>query len=160
MPDLANVRNGSESDGSNGWEADVTSGSFDPMTRLAAFLVSLLVCASGCSKPEPRYGPGYALSDDDVAAYAIRAGDPSFREREGGQIIGVHNGTRVVSEFPYFDDGMNTAEIIHYDVQPGEPCSRVGGLVRTELVPGPASAVETPFCVPKVLVDRNIPFDR
>ena len=60
----------------------------------------------------------------------------------------------------YFDDGMNTAEIIHYDVQPGEPCSRVGGLVRTELVPGPASAVETPFCVPKVLVDRNIPFDR
>lgn len=128
------------------------------MTKLVAFLVALLACAGGCSKAEPRYGPHYALSDDDIAAYAKKASDPSFRAREGGQIIGTHNGTQVVSEFPYFDDGTSTAEIIRYEVQPGEPCTRVGGLVRMELVPGPASAVETPFCVPKVLVDRKIRF--
>lgn len=130
------------------------------MTKLIPFLVALLACAGGCLKAEAQYGPNHALSDDDIAAYAKKANDPSFRAREAGQIIGTHNGTKVVSEFPYFDDGTSTAEIIHYQVQPGEPCRRVGGLVRMELVPGPISAVETPFCVPKVLVDRKIRFGR
>ena len=129
------------------------------MTKVAGVLGVLLVCVGGCSKPEPRYGPSVVLSDDDVAAYAKKASDPPFR-KHGGQIIGVHNGTRVLSEFPLFDDGVTTAEIIRYDAQPGEPCKRAGGVARTELTPGPLSAVETLYCVPKVLVDRNISFGR
>ena len=90
----------------------------------------------------------------------MQASQPSFREKEkGGRIIGIHNGTRVVSVFPLLDDGTSTVAIIHYDVQPGDACKRAGGLVRLEQVPGPASAIETPFCVPKVLVDRNISDD-
>jgi hypothetical protein len=117
----------------------------------------LLASAFGCSKPEPRYGPDYQLSDDDIAAYALKARQVSFREREkGGRIIGIHNGTRVVSEFPPFDDGMSTAGFVHYNVDPGESCKRAAGLVRLELVPGPMAAVEKPFCVPKVLVERGI----
>lgn len=85
---------------------------------------------------------------------------PSFQEKEkGGRIIGIHNGARVVSEFLLLDDGTTTVTIIHYDVQPGEACKRAGGRVSLKLMPGPASAIETPFCVPKVLIDRNIRAD-
>jgi hypothetical protein len=126
--------------------------------RSTVLLVGILVvCAGGCSKPEPRYGPDYVLSDDDIASYALKASDPSFRKQEiGGRIIGVHKGTRVVSEFPTLDDGISTVAIIHYDVDAGEACKRAGGLVRLELVPAAMAAVEKPFCVPKVLVDRHI----
>jgi hypothetical protein len=130
------------------------------MFRTTVILVGILACTGGCSKPQPRYGPDYALSDDDIAAYTLKAHDRLFREQENwGRIIGIHNGTRVVSEFPLLDDGTTSVGIIHYDVPPGEPCKRAGGMVRVELVPGAMSAVETPFCVPKVLVDRNIHAD-
>ena len=127
------------------------------MIRTTMVVIVLAASLCGCSKSGPAYGPDYQLSDDDIASYAIRARQPAFREQEeGGRIIGIHNETKVVSEFPLLDDGETTVAIIHYDVQPGAACLRAGGLVRIELVPGPASAVETPFCVPKVLVERNI----
>jgi hypothetical protein len=131
------------------------------MIRATTVAVSVFIASlCGCSKSAPPYGPDYQLSDDDIANYAMQASQPSFRDKEkGGRIIGINNGTRVVSEFPLLDDGTTTVAIIHYDVQPGEACKRAGGLVRLELVPGPASAIETPFCVPKVLVDRNIRTD-
>ena len=128
------------------------------MIRTNTVVISVFIASlCGCAKSDPPYGPDYQLSDDDIASYTVRARQPAFREQEeGGRIIGIHNGTKVVSEFPLLDDGETTVEIIHYDVQPGDACKRAGGLVRIELVPGPASAVETPFCVPKVLVERNI----
>ena len=126
------------------------------MTILKALLVGILVAsAGGCAKPEPQYGPNYALSDDDIATYARKASDQSFSGPDG--VIGVHHGTKVVADFYSFDDGTPTV-IVHYDVQPGEACTRAGGAVRRELVPVAITAVETPFCVPKVLVERNIRF--
>ena len=112
-----------------------------------------MACLSGCARPAPQYGPDYVLSDDDIAAYATQASKQSFRGPNG--IIGIHNGTRVVADFHYSDGGDQTV-IIHYDVQPDEACRRTGGAVRIELVPVAITAVETPFCVPKILVNRNI----
>jgi hypothetical protein len=128
------------------------------VTRSRTPLVGILVAiAGGCAKPDPQYGPNYALTDDDIAAYATKASDQSFRGPDG--VIGVHHGTKVVADFHSFDDGRLTV-IVHYDAQPGEACERAGGAVRSELVPVAITAVETPFCIPEVLVERNITFGR
>ena len=73
------------------------------------------------------------------------------------QVVGYHHGVRVVAEFPCSDVCPDyTVAIIHYDVDPGEACKRVGGVVRLETVPVAIAVTEEPFCVPKVLVERNI----
>ena len=123
------------------------------MLKAAPVSVGIIIACLGCSRPTPQYGPNYALSDDDIAAYAKQAGEESFRGPDG--VIGIHHGTNVVADFHFFDDGEMTV-IIHYDVRPGEACKRARGAVRTELVPVAITAVETPFCVPKVLVDKHI----
>jgi len=123
------------------------------MIKATPVVVGVIIgCFSGCTRPAPQYGPDHVLSDDDIAAYAAQASKQSFRGPNG--IIGIHNGTRVVADFHYSDGGDQTV-IIHYDVQPGEACRRARGAVRIELVPVAITAVETPFCVPKVLVDRH-----
>ena len=127
------------------------------MNRLALFAFSTaFATACGCSKSEPRYSPERQLSDDDIVAYALEARDPSFREGGGRRVIGVQNGIRVLAEFPVLDDGRSTFGNIHYDVEPGAACKRAGGLMRFELVPVAITAAPKPFCVPKVLVQRNI----
>ena len=124
------------------------------MIKAAAVSVGIIIgCLSGCSRPAPQYGPDYVLSDDDIAAYATQASKESFRGPNG--VIGIHNGTRVVSDFHY-SDGGDQMVTIHYDVQLGEGCKRAGGVVRVESVPVAITAIETPFCIPKVLVDRHI----
>lgn len=128
------------------------------MLRLAAPLVGLVAaCLLGCSQRGPSYGPEHQLSDDEIAAYAAKVRQATFEEG-GERILGVHNGTIVVAEFLYFDDNESTLGIIHYDVEPGEACKRAGGVVRLEWVPAATApaAYPQPYCVPKVLVDRNI----
>jgi hypothetical protein len=69
----------------------------------------------------------------------------------------MHNGVRVVADFPCSDlCPPNTLGIVHYDVAPDEQCTRIGGLTRQEWVPAGIAISQQPFCVPKVLVDRNI----
>jgi hypothetical protein len=122
--------------------------------RTASLLVGIiLACLCGCSSKTPQYGPNYALSDEDIAAYARRAGQQSFRGPDG--VIGTHHGTRVVADF-HSTDGGDTVVIVRYDVDSEEACKRAGGVVRTELVPVSITAVDARFCVPKVLVDRHI----
>jgi len=98
------------------------------------------------------------LTDDDIANYAAKVRQASFRQKASvdRQILGLHNGARVVAEFPYLDDGHTKLGMIHYDVKPGEACRRVGGVARLEWVPAPMAMTQRPFCVPKVLVERNI----
>lgn len=115
-----------------------------------------MAVACGCLKREPHYGPGYELSDGDIVAYALKARDDSFRKNGGRRIIGIRNGTKVVAEFPYVDDGRSTLGFIRYEVGMGEACKQAGGIVRPELVPAAIAAVPKPFCVPKVLVQRDI----
>ena len=110
----------------------------------------------GCSKSETQYGPYYRLSDDDIANFALKAREASFRDGGGRRVIGIHNGTKVVAEFPVLDDGQSTFGIIRYDVGPGEACKQAGGVVRPELIPVAIAATPTPVCVPRVLAERNI----
>ena len=140
-----------------GWSAGIPRSTSQFVKRLIVVSVGVfLAFACGCSKPEPRYGPDYHLSDDDIAGYALKAREASFRAGGGRRVIGLHNGTKVVAEFPNLDDGQSTFGIIHYDVQSGEACKKAGGVVRPELVPVAITAAPQPFCVPKVLVERDI----
>jgi len=124
------------------------------MIKTATVSAGIVIgCLSSCSRPAPEYGPDHALTDNDIAAYATQAEKGSFHGPNG--IIGIHNGTKVVADFHYSDGGDQTV-IVHYDLPPGEACKRAGGAVRIELVPVAIAAVETPFCVPKVLVDRHL----
>jgi hypothetical protein len=119
---------------------------------LATFLV-------GCSKPAASFDPGKQLTDDEIATYAVNLRQASFRQRMAGptQVLGVHNGTRVIAEVACTDDGdCSRLGVVRYDAEPGEACRQAGGAVRLEWVPAAIAIAQKPFCVPKVLVDRNI----
>jgi hypothetical protein len=127
------------------------------MFRLAVSLLLVAGILVGCSPRTAPYGPEYQLSDDDIATYALKFSQASFRQGAAEtQIIGLDNGLHVLADIFYLDDGSSTLGVLHYDVEPGQACKRAGGAVRLEFVPGPASMTRRPYCVPKVLVNRNI----
>ena len=130
------------------------------MFRSSTFL-SALALLVGCSQgPASNASDGPdKLSDDDIAAYAAKVRQASFRQTVTFErkILGLHNGAKVGADFPCSDDcPQNTLGIVHYDLPPGEPCKRVGGVVRLEWVPAAIAVSQEPYCVPKVLVDRRI----
>jgi hypothetical protein len=127
------------------------------MFRLTVPMLGFVaVSLAGCAQQGPNYGPKHKLSDDEIAAYAVKVRQTLSKHRMDDEVLGVHNGTRVVAEFPFLDDGQSQLAVVHYDVDPGEACTRMGGVVRLEWVPAALAATQRPFCVPKVLVDRNI----
>jgi hypothetical protein len=113
----------------------------------AAFLLLL----GGMAQPAPR-----AIGDRAIAAYAARPYDKA-RMMGRREILGIHNGVRVVVDFPCGDICPDyTTRIIHYDVAVGPACARARGVVRHAIVAQGPAASRRPFCVPRVLGTRDI----
>lgn len=118
--------------------------------RTAAATFVLLVL-SGMAQPAPR-----PLTDQAIAAYAARPYDKA-RMMGRHQMLGVHNGVRVVVDFPCGDVCPNyTTRVIHYDVAVGPACVRARGVVRHAIIARGPAASRQPFCVPRVLGTRDI----
>ena len=96
------------------------------------------------------------LSDDALVAYASQPFDKAekFNHRD---VLGIHHGAEVVADFPCSDVCPNyTVRVIHYTTAPGPDCDRIGGVDKTRRVPFSIATVSREFCVPKILVDRNL----
>ena len=96
------------------------------------------------------------LSDSELLAYARSSFGNS--PDSGGVIVGRYQGTVVVAGYACSDVCPDyTVRIIHYDVSANrEECTRVGGIVRTELVPIMMGNMPVPFCEPKILAELGI----
>jgi hypothetical protein len=114
-------------------------------------MISLLVAAALAASALPD-----TLSDDALVAYASQPYDKAekYHHRD---VLGVHHGTEVVADFPCSDLCPNyTVRIIHYAVEPGPDCDRIGGATRAMKVPVSIAEANQEFCVPKVLVEKKL----
>jgi hypothetical protein len=100
--------------------------------------------------------PVDTIGDDALAAYAQK---PYSKIEKMGQhdVIGSQNGVEIVADFPCSDVCPNyTTRVIHYAVEPGPACDRIGGRARDQIVPYSIAVMRKTFCVPGVLVEKNL----
>ena len=96
------------------------------------------------------------LTDDAIVAYAAKPKGEIPMEATS-EILGVHHGVKVIVDFAC--TGIcpaDTPRVIHYDVKPGPACEKAGGLSRQYLDPRGSYVRFNDFCVPKILVDKNL----
>jgi hypothetical protein len=113
--------------------------------RLAPLLLAA-IAAPALAAAAPRI-----LTDADLLAYAAKPYDKAAM-MERRVALGLHHGAPVVADFPCSDICPDyTVRIIHYDLEPGPACARVGGAVESRAVPVSIAVMERKFCVPAVL---------
>jgi hypothetical protein len=100
--------------------------------------------------------PADTISDDALVAYAQK---PYSKIEMMGHhdVVGLQHGVEIIADFPCSDLCPNyTTRIIHYAVEPGPDCDRIGGRARDQLVPFSIAVVRKTFCVPGVLVEKKL----
>jgi len=96
------------------------------------------------------------LSDEALIVYASQPYDKGAMEFHH-DVLGIHHGTEVVADFPCSDICPTyTVRIIHYSVEPGPDCDRIGGVTQIRTVPVSIAVMRRPFCVPKVLAEKKL----
>ncbi|MBO9623776.1 MAG: hypothetical protein J7500_13800 [Sphingomonas sp.] len=116
---------------------------------IAAFAVLLIAQAAPA--------PADTVTDARILAFAAAPWDKQDR---GARLreLGVHHGTRVLVDYPCSDVCPSyTTRIIHYAVEPGPDCTRIGGVVREAVIPRGIASNRKSFCVPAVLGTQLIP---
>lgn len=115
-----------------------------------AFLLATLVAMSS-NPPAPKQ-----LSDGDIVAFASKPFKPG-NEVPASYVLGIHHGTKVWVEFRCGDVcPQYTSRHIHYDVEPGPACDKINGRVRTESFVQGIGVTRKDFCVPAVLVVKDL----
>ncbi|HKD21929.1 MAG TPA: hypothetical protein VKB71_07930 [Rhizomicrobium sp.] len=101
-------------------------------------------------------GAGDTLTDDALVAYAS---NPYDRKEKlfHHEVLGVHHGVQVVADFPCSDICPDyTTRVIHYTVEPGPDCDKIGGQSRVQVIPVSIAAMPKMFCAPAVLVQKKL----
>lgn len=81
--------------------------------------------------------------------------DRTLVNGQNSQVIGSHNGIKVIEEFQCSDlCPQNTHRIIHYDVPAGPSCEQVGGVTKSILVPVAIAIMAKEYCFPRVIADE------
>lgn len=113
------------------------------MSLIAAAVLFLAACA-----PD--------LTDQQIAAAASAPFDKKAK-MGAHDVLGQIGKVKVVADY-YCSDvcPAYTMRVVHFDVQPGKDCQAAGGFVKTYIVPRGIAAVPQAFCVPKVLVEKNL----
>jgi hypothetical protein len=110
-------------------------------------VLTLLLVLAGCASD---------LTDAQIAAAATAPFDKKAK-MGAHDVLGVVGKFKVVADY-YCSDvcPAYTVRVIHFDANPRTDCGKAGGLVKTYIIPHGIAAVPQAFCVPKVLVDRNL----
>ena len=110
-------------------------------------VVALLLLLAGCAQD---------LTDDQIARAASAPFDKKAK-MGAHDILGEVGKVKVVADY-YCSDvcPQYTMRVVHFDANPRTDCGKAGGLVKTYIIPRGIAAVPEAFCVPKVLVDRNL----
>jgi hypothetical protein len=107
-------------------------------------------CVPSASGPKP-------ITDADIVALASKPFKPPEDRIPDTYVLGIHNGTKVIVEFRCGDVcPQYTSRHIHYDVEPGPACDKIGGRKRTETLVQGIGLVRKDFCVPAVLVAKDL----
>ena len=100
--------------------------------------------------------PTDTLSDDALVAYA-QAPYSKVEKSLQHDVLGIHHGVEVVADFPCSDLCPNyTTRVIHYAVEPGPDCDKIGGRAREMNVPVSIAVMRKTFCVPGILVEKKL----
>jgi len=93
------------------------------------------------------------LSDNSLITLAR---SPAIASIDGPYrvVLGLHHQTEVVADYICSDVCPEyTVRVIHYSVQPGADCDRIGGKSVVTPVPFMLGQLPTPYCVPAILVN-------
>lgn len=116
---------------------------------IALLLATLL--AMSTSPPAPK-----TLTDADIAAFAAKPFKPGATI-PANYVLGIHHGTKVLVEFRCGDVcPAYTSRHIRYDAEPGPACDKAGGRVRNETFVQGIGVARKDFCVPAVLVEKDL----
>lgn len=107
----------------------------------------------------PVQAAGTPLSDTDLVARASAV--MAVKEAPMDRMLGLHKGVPVIVDVRCGDVcPQYTVRIIHYTVEPGPACTKLGGDTARIVVPVSIAAMTQPFCVPHVLYGKNLYTDR
>jgi hypothetical protein len=96
------------------------------------------------------------LTDEQIVG-AARAPFDKKAKMGRHEVLGQVGKVNVVADYYCSDVCPDyTMRVVHFDAKPGKACQAAGGFVKTYIVPRGIAAVPEAFCVPKVLVDRNL----
>ena len=110
-------------------------------------VLTLLLLLAGCA-PD--------LTDDQIAAAATAPFDKKAK-MGSHDILGEVGKVKVVADY-YCSDvcPAYTVRVVHFDADPRAGCGKVGGVLKTYIIPHGIAAVPQAFCVPKVLAEKNL----
>jgi hypothetical protein len=119
------------------------------MLRRALALLLFATAAGAASDP---------LTDADLVA---RAGAVmSVKEAPADRILGVHKGVPVIVDVRCGDVcPQYTIRIIHYVIEPGPACTKLGADTASIGVPMGLTTRPQAFCIPHVLYAKKLHFD-
>jgi hypothetical protein len=104
------------------------------------------------ARPEPGIR-GILAPVDDAALidFVRRPFDPMSDETRWPRMLGTHRGVRVIVSYTCSDLCPDyTKRVVHYDLPPGEDCTRVGGLSKDIVVPRGIGTGLRRYCIPAV----------
>jgi len=114
-------------------------------------LLSVLLAFMSSTAPAPA-----SISDAELVAFASKPFTPGNRIPDS-YVLGIHHGAKVMIDFRCGDIcPQYTTRLIHYDAEPGPACDRIGGRTQTKSFVQGIGVVRKDFCVPAVLVDKNL----
>ena len=110
--------------------------------------------ASGCGVIAPQNSME-PISDDEIRqAYSATYNKRWMMDKT--VILGTRNGVKLIAEYPCSDlCPDSTTRIIHYDIEPGPECTKIGGTSRMEAVPISVAVAVRPFCEPNITNRKN-----
>lgn len=122
------------------------------MPIFAVFAALLLATSCTPAAPAPK-----EITDADIVALASKPFKPPQDKIPETYVLGIHHGAKVIVEFRCGDIcPAYTSRHIHYDAEPGAACDRIGGKVRTESYVQSIARFQKDFCVPAVLVEKDL----
>jgi hypothetical protein len=120
------------------------------MLYRALALLVFATAASAASNP---------LGDADLIACAGAV--MAVKEAPVDRILGLHKGAPVMVDVRCGDVcPQNTVRVIHYMVDPGPVCTKLGGDTANVMMPMGLTTRPQPFCIPHVLYARKMYTDR
>ena len=118
--------------------------------------IAMLAIVLAMSSTPPAPPPPPTLTDAALVAFASKPYKPG-NAIPASYVLGIHHGAKVWVEFRCGDVcPVYTSRHIHYDVEPGPECDRIGGRVRTDTFVQGIGVARKDFCVPAVLVEKNL----
>jgi hypothetical protein len=116
----------------------------------ATALAILCGCAGAATDP---------LSDTDLVSRSSTV--MSVKQAPIDRMLGVHKGAPVIVDIRCSDVCPNyTVRIIHYTVDAGPACAKLGGDTAAIMVPVSIAVMKQNFCIPHVLFQQKLYTDR